>query len=914
MKPPLPVNESERLAALREYNILDSGAEKVYDDLTYLAMQICETPIALITLVDANRQWFKSKIGIELNETPRDVSFCAHTILEKDLMVTNDATLDERFCDNPFVVSEPKLRFYAGAPLISPDGYSLGTICVVDFKPRQLTPEQQESLRALARQTVALLELRKHAEREIAEGRKLIQSLVDSAFDGYCIHEEGTIVEANEKVAALFGYTAKELIGKNVLTMIAPEYREVASTRIQTRDESPYQEVIGLRKDGTLFPIEVFVKNDPREGRFRRVVVCRDITSRKHAEELIRESEKRFRALIENSADGIALMRSDGSFEYVSPSNERIAGYTTEDLFRTHFYDFIHPDDLEALMDVWKRTLESRNESIFAQCRYKHKDGTWHWLEFVNKNLLHEPSIQAIVSNYRDITARKKAEEALRDSEEKYRALFEESRDVVFISEASGRRFIDINQAGVELFGYESKEELLQVNIANDLFVNAADRVVLESLMKEHGYVKDFQQQLKKKNGDRVIILETSTAVRNENGEIVIYRGIMRDVTKVKQLQEQLMQAQKMETVGQLAGGVAHDFNNILMAIMGYCELIKMKLPSNEDSLQHVDETIRAAERGASLTKQLLAFSRKQVLKPRSISLNETLLGMRNLLKRLIGEDVDLDMHLEPELGAVKVDPSQIEQVIMNLAVNARHAMPEGGKLTISTSSVELDENFVRTHFGSRGGPFVRLQITDSGHGMDKQTMSHMFEPFFTTKEKGKGTGLGLSTVYGIIKQSGGHITVDSAPGMGASFRIYLPRIDEAITEAPPIKPSVFSTDHTILLVDDEENVRKATVSTLQLKGFRVLEARDGKEAIGIFQNFEGVIELLITDIVMPQMSGRELASQILLERPEVKVLFMSGYSGETVIREDLLRPGTAFVQKPATMDVLLRKIQGLFT
>ena len=914
MKAPFPTNEKERLSALRGYAILDSATEKAYDDLTFLAMQICESPIALITLVDSDRQWFKSKIGVDFSETPRDVSFCAHAILDTELLMVCDTSLDKRFSDNPFVASGPQLRFYAGAPLVTPDGYSLGTICVADVKPKKLTPEQQEALRALARQCVLLLESRKYADQELAGTKQMFQALVESAFDGYCIHVNGTIIEGNEKGAELFGYSRSELIGRDILSMIAPEFREVVTTRIQTADETPQYEMIGLRKDGSRFPLEVFVKNQPQNGQFRRVVVCRDITNRKLAEDVIKQSEKRFRALIENSSDGIALMKSDGTFEYLGPSNTRIAGYSNEEVVSHRFDEFLHPDDREHIFEIWKRTAESPNESFSAQCRYLHKDGTWHWLEFVNKNLLNDPAVGAIVSNYRDITARKKAEAALQESEEKYRTLFEESRDVVFITTRSGQ-LLAINQAGVELFGYSSKEEMMRTDIVRDYFINPEDRLVFERLMNEQGYVKDFEHQLKKKNGEKLIVLETSTAVRNENGEVVLYRGIMRDVTKVKQLQEQLVQAQKMETIGQLAGGVAHDFNNILMAIMGYCELIKMRLPHEHPTLTHVEETMRAAERGASLTQQLLAFSRKQVLTPRLMNLNETLLGMKNLLKRLIGEDVDLVMNLEAGTALVKVDPSQIEQAIMNLAVNSRHAMPDGGKLTIATNAVELDENFVRSNFGSRGGPFIRLQIADTGLGMDRQTMSHMFEPFFTTKEKGKGTGLGLSTVYGIVKQSGGYITVESAPGIGTSFRIYLPRIDQSLQESPKSNNvRAVSTNHTILLVDDDENVRNATSSSLQMKGFRVLAARDGKEALGIFQNFEGVIELLITDVVMPQMGGKELATQVLLQRPEVKVLFISGYSGAVVVREDLLAPGTAFLQKPVMIDVLVQKIHQLLS
>ncbi len=330
---------------------------------------------------------------------------------------------------------------------------------------------------------------------------------------------------------------------------------------------------------------------------------------------------------------------------------------------------------------------------------------------------------------------RKRSGQVLRDSENRYRTLFEESKDVVYVSTPDGE-FLDVNQAGVELFGYSSKEELLQVNIPHDLYFNPKGYETFQRVMKEQGYVKDFELELKKKDGEKLIILETSTAVRDQEGAFVMYRGIMRDITRVKDLLQQLLQSQKMETVGQLAGGVAHDFNNILMAITSYCELLGMKLTPEDTSQHYVEEALKAAERGASLTRRLLAFSRKQVLIPKVIDLNKTLADMHNMLKRLIGEDVILILRTEPQLGFAKADPSQIEQIIMNLSVNARDAMPQGGQMIIETLNTEMDRVFVREHLGARQGKYVMLRMIDTGCGMDEETVSHVFEPFFSTKAR----------------------------------------------------------------------------------------------------------------------------------------------------------------------------------
>jgi nitrogen-specific signal transduction histidine kinase len=398
------------------------------------------------------------------------------------------------------------------------------------------------------------------------------------------------------------------------------------------------------------------------------------------------------------------------------------------------------------------------------------------------------------------------------------------------------------------------------------------------------------------------------------------FRGVIRDITERKQteeemaaVQEQFRQSQKMEAVGQLAGGIAHDFNNLLTVIHGYSELILTSLDENSRLRQDVREIIHASERASSLTRQLLAFSRKQILQPKVLDLNAHVSNMDKMLRRMIGENIELMTLLAKDLGRTKADPGQIEQVILNLAVNARDAMLNGGKLTIETANIEFDENYARSHIGVTPGHYVMLSVSDTGVGIAREVKERIFEPFFTTKEKGKGTGLGLSTVFGIIQQSGGNIWVYSEPGLGTTFKIYLPRIEEDIEL---LKPSAVSTkplqgSETILLVEDEEIVRKLACTILQKNGYKVLEAPNGEEALRIVQGKNGnPIHLLVTDVVMPGMSGRQLADRLERLRPEMKILYISGYTDNAIVHHGVLDKGMHYIQKPFTVEGLVQKVR----
>jgi signal transduction histidine kinase/ActR/RegA family two-component response regulator len=421
----------------------------------------------------------------------------------------------------------------------------------------------------------------------------------------------------------------------------------------------------------------------------------------------------------------------------------------------------------------------------------------------------------------------------------------------------------------------------------------------------------------KRKDGTLYRQDATISPVRDELGQIVSFVSVGRDVTREIELEEQLRQSQKMEAIGQLAGGIAHDFNNLLTAILGNSEMLLGATDKNDERRADLEEIRAAGTRAAALTRQLLAFSRRQVMEPAILDLNEVVVNVTKMIQRLIGEHVELALDLAPDLGQVNADPGQLEQVVLNLAVNARDAMPAGGKLLIETSHAELDEEYVRAHAPLQPGHYVMLAITDSGQGMDEETRSRIFEPFFTTKESGKGTGLGLSTVYGIIKQSNGHVWVYSEPGQGTTFKVYLPRVQmpqgEATVREHDQREGQLATQNgneTALLVEDDDSVRAVVRRTLESNGYDVIEAHSAAEAARLAQHHSGPIDFLITDLIMPETSGQDLAQTICALRPGVKVLYMSGYSDKAVLQQGMLSSDMDFLAKPFTQEMLLAKVR----
>jgi PAS domain S-box-containing protein len=478
-------------------------------------------------------------------------------------------------------------------------------------------------------------------------------------------------------------------------------------------------------------------------------------------------------------------------------------------------------------------------------------------------------------------------------------------------------KILDANPALAQLMGCGDPRTLVGTHLV-EWAADVADRPRWKAAMEREGIVRGFELRLKRRDGSLFWARESARTVLDSTGRLLYYEGAVEDISDGKQTEEalrrseeQLRQAQKMEAIGRLAGGVAHDFNNLLTAILGFSDLLRGQLAPSDPRLSHVNEIHQAAERAGQLTRQLLTFSRKQVLQPKVIDLNAVLGDMDKMLGRLIGENIDLVTLPAPDLGRVRVDRSQIEQAILNLALNARDAMPEGGRLTLETQNVTLDETYCREHPSTRPGPHVMLAVSDSGMGMSEEIRSHLFEPFFTTKEPGRGTGLGLPTVYGVVKQSGGHIGVYSQPGQGSSFKIYFPRVEEAAAGVadPPLRGARGGSE-TILLVEDSDVVRKLAVQVLRTAGYAVLETQAGPQAISAADGHAGPIHLLLTDLVMPEMGGQDLALYLRAARPGLRVLYMSGYTENAAIHQGRIEAGSFFMAKPFTPASLVRRVR----
>jgi len=507
------------------------------------------------------------------------------------------------------------------------------------------------------------------------------------------------------------------------------------------------------------------------------------------------------------------------------------------------------------------------------------------------------------------LTERTAAEQALTESEAHYRLLFERNPNPLCVYDAETLAFLAVNEAAVRLYGY-SRAEFLEMTLKDLRPPDDGPRPQSQSTISGEGLVGAGEWRHRKKDGTAIVVEITRHALTFAGRPAAL--AMAHDLTQRRSLESQLLQSQKMEAVGQLAGGIAHDFNNLLTAIFGSSDLLLEDLSVDDQRRSDVEDIKQAAQRAAALTRQLLAFSRQQVLAPQVLDLSALIADLEKMLRRVIGEDVEFRTVLAPDLGAVRADPGQLEQVIVNLAVNARDAMPYGGKLTVETANVDLDEAYPQERGLVVPGRYAMLAVTDTGIGMDAHVKAHIFEPFFTTKEKGKGTGLGLATVYGIVKQSDGYIWVYSEPGRGTSFKIYLPRV-EAVAEPPAPKampPASLRGSETVLVVEDEAAVRNLVRRVLEAHGYSVLVAADGPEALRLIESHHEPIHLLVTDVVMPKMSGRQLAERVVSTRRETKVLYLSGYTDDAIVHHGVLAPGIAFLQKPFTPRALARKLR----
>jgi PAS domain S-box-containing protein len=747
--------------------------------------------------------------------------------------------------------------------------------------------------------TVQDITEQKHAKAKLAHLASIVESSDDSITS---VSLDGTISSWNKGAERIYGYSASEIIGRRISSLAPPDRPDEIPRileRLRRGERIRAFETVRIRKDGQ--PIDVSLTISPVMDRSGKIVetaaISRDITAHKQEEELSR----RLAQVVDSATELISTGDREGRITFMNQAFLRAVGWSEQEIIGKHFRDVVlSPNNSPDLRERIRAGIFEQG-GWKGECLHCHKDGT-DFPVYLSVGQLKDSAGRVIgnVGIVRDLTESKRAEERF------YKA-FHLNPEPITIATVSEGRYLDVNESFLRITGYQRDEVIGRTSLEVKFWEQPADRARLIELLEEQGSVRDLEITFRAKFDEQRIALDSADIIEVDGQKSVI--AILKDITERKALEKQLRQLQKMEAVGQLSGGIAHDFNNLLGVILGYSELLEEGLGRNAKLRKTAQEIKKAGLRAASLTRQLLAFSRQQLLEPTVLNLNTVVADTEKMLRRLIGEHIDITSRLASDLGQVKADQGQIEEVIMNLAVNARDAMPGGGKLILETRNVALDEEYALFHPPTVPGRYVELVMTDTGVGMDAQTQSHIFEPFFTTKELGKGTGLGLATVYGVVKQSGGYVWVYSEPGLGSTFKVYLPRVADGVRQSASDDRATAPArgSQTILLVEDEESLRTLTRTILEQNGYTVLEASRGNEAIEVARLYGSEIDVLLTDMVMPGMNGHAVARSLALVRPGIKIVYMSGYSGFG--HRGLAESEDILLSKPFTRDTLLRTL-----
>jgi len=774
--------------------------------------------------------------------------------------------------------------------------------------------ERTEELKNMNEQLLREIAERNRTEKALRESEERYRQFFDVSPAPTVIHRHNIILLANEAAARLHGAsTPADLVSRSILDLIHPDFRERARERIRQAEEesitSPFASVDLLGVDGSVVYAESAAVPTIYKGEPAVQCVGRDITQRRLAELALLESEEHYRLLTENSLTGIYIHQK-GKFVYVNRRLASMLGYSPEEMTTRDFSEFIHPEDRSSIMSQARTPSPSESSVPQYAFRVLCKNGETKWLEVLATSTTYRGA-PANMGNVADVTERIGAEKALAMEKQRFETLAQQAPfGLVMIGKEGSFQYA--NEKFKQMFGYDSIDIPDSRDWLKQTFPDRAYRQEVLNTWKKMETLSAGTQQSEvftvrtKEGAERVVDFRP---VRLDTGESLM---TCEDITDRKSLEEQLQQSQKMEAIGSLAGGVAHDFNNLLTAIIGYSNLLLQQMPQEHAHRAKIAQIYGAAERAAGLTKQLLAFSRKQVLDVKILDLNSVIESLGSMLRRTIGEHIEFVTVLHPYLGKVRADESQIEQIIMNLAVNARDAMPDGGTLTMETDNVLLGEGDARTHAEIQPGPYVMVAVSDVGHGISKEILPQIFEPFFTTKRKGQGTGLGLSTAYGIVKQHQGHIMVYSKPHRGTTFKVYLPLARELSERVSKQKRThrQLAGKETILVVEDEAIVRQLTCEMLEDFGYTVMKAGDPVEAIELARQHGGPIHLLLTDVVMPQMDGRTLYRHLSPERPEMKVLYVSGYTEDAIVHHGVLDDNVNFLQKPFTVYSLTGRVR----
>ncbi len=923
----------DRLAALRRTALLDTPPEEAFDRLTRMAARLLGTPVSLVSLVADDHQFFKSTTGLpepwaSRRVNPISFSFCGQVVATGEPLVLEDARRHPLLRHTP-VIRELGWVSYAGVPVATHQGHTIGALCVIDKTPRLWSERDIALLQDLAASVATEIELR----TEIAERRKAEQgrresdeqfhnSFEDSGAGMALISTDGRWLRVNRAVCEILDAPREDLIGFPVEARThagdAPADREAMRLLLAGECRTYTMEKRYVRPSGkvvwTLVNVSLVPGTEGQPGHL--IAAIQDITERKQFETALRGSEERHRLLARASHETVwdwdlvtdHLVWDEGTgplLDYQRSQQGETASW---------WYERIHPSDRDRVRASLDTAIAEGTDAWTEEYRFRRAEGSYAVVQGRAHLVRNETGAPVrVISALSGLSNAHKADRQLQQ-------VLDALQVGVSVVDKQGR-IVVANSSDRQLWGGGRERGVQKVAEHRGWWADTGEPVRPEEwgALRAIGgeFSADEEVMIETVDGEQRTILNSATPLLDESGEIVGAVNISKDVTEAKtaettraRLEEHVHRAQKMEAVGRLAGGVAHDFNNLLTGILSYSDLILQELRPADPIRADVEQIRDAGQRAANLTRQLLAFSRRQLLQPRVLSLNALVAELEPMLGRLAGPLVTIETELDPMLGNVLVDPARLEQVLVNLVVNAREAMPEGGRIRISSANWREEETPGQRGGGGQPQEFVSLWVSDTGIGMDADIQSRIFEPFFTTKPAGSGIGLGLSTAYGIVEQSGGNISVNSAPGEGSTFGVHFPRHGGTADTSEPRKQPAPGRKETLLLVEDEAPVRESVRRLLEWHGYTVLEARNGVDALEIYQGNEQAIDLVLTDLIMPEMGGRELVERLRARQPGLRVLIMSGYADKPMTSNRTVGKGTAYVEKPFTAELLMERLR----
>ncbi|HEX3533728.1 MAG TPA: PAS domain S-box protein [Gemmatimonadaceae bacterium] len=919
-----------RLAALHNTGLLDTPEDERFDGFTRLAAQILDVPTVVISLVDVDRQYFKS-VASAIGALPHgwnllDATFCPDVVTKGEEFIVAD-TEKEPLAAGRHI----RAKAYLGVPLINDDKQVLGALSAMDYQPRAWSSRDLATLKALGSAVMSEIQ-RRVAERaahdtqlRLVAERTLAHSVQQQMPVGVVVAEipSGRLVSVNAQMTEIFrtafmpapdlqSYT--QWVGfHSDGTLYSPLEWPLART-VTTGESVRGQEIRIQRGDGT----DGFIRMssapvvDVNGKVVAAVAIVIDVTDQRKAERAVKSTDERMRFVAKATTDVIWDWDIKTSALVWNDSVETVFGHKQNQIYPEiqWWYDHLHPEDRERVTAGLHAVLEHGGTNWNDQYRYQKADGSY--ANVMDRGYIardHNGVALRMIGAITDVTERTRSEAAIRFQAQLLNAV----QQAVVATDPDGI-VIFWNKFAENLYGWTADEAVGRTieELTPSPFLRDHGAEIVERGAAGESWTGEFLVQ--GKSGKAFPALLTTSPVLDQKGRVLGFVRVSIDLTERRTLEEQFRQSQKMDAVGRLAGGIAHDFNNLLTVIRLNTEIILDSFDATDPRSEDVKQIKSAAERASSLTRQLLAFSRKQILQPRVLDMNSVVGTVEPMLRRLIGEDITITS-LCAARGYVVADPGQVEQILVNLVVNARDAMPQGGRISIETKNVELDETYTSEHAPVVAGRYVMLAVSDTGVGMNADTKEHAFDPFFTTKDPGKGTGLGLATVYGIVKQSGGYVWIYSEPAAGTALKLYFPEVSAAAAfgAAPEYQPAAKTPNRgseTILLVEDEEAVRGLACRILERQGYRVIPAQHGRDAMEIATKEPGRIDLVLTDVVMPGMNGRGLVERLSGIRPAIKSLYMSGYTDDDIIRRGFIEPSKSFLQKPFTSEALLQTVR----